>query len=44
MKNYWVPWFLELSKKISEGGEADLIEKANLVKWGGTQTPSFAEL
>ena len=37
MKNYWVPWFSELSKKISEGGEKDLIERAKLVNWGGTQ-------
>ena len=41
MKNYWVPWFSELSKKISEGGEADLIEKAKLVEWGGMQQPNL---
>ncbi len=41
MKNYWEPWFLELSKKISEGGEAYLIEKAKSVNWGGTQDPAL---
>ncbi len=30
----WVPWFRELAKKIEEGGEACLIEKAKQVKWG----------
>ncbi len=30
----WVPWFRELAKKIEEGGEAYLIEKARMVKWG----------
>ena len=31
----WVPWFRELARKIAEGGEAYLIEKAKQVKWGG---------
>ena len=32
----WVPWFRELAKKIAEGGETYLIEKAkNQVEWGG---------
>lgn len=31
----WVPWFRELAKKIEEGGEAYLIEKAKQVAWGG---------
>ena len=31
----WVPWFRELARKIAGGGEAYLIEKAKLVKWGG---------
>lgn len=30
----WVPWFRELTKKIVEGGEAYLIEKAKHVDWG----------
>ena len=30
----WVPWFRELAKKITEGGETYLIEKANQVAWG----------
>ena len=32
----WVPWFRELSKKIEDGGEAYLIEKANEVDWGNS--------
>ena len=31
----WVPWFRELARKIAEGGEAYLIEKARQVEWGG---------
>ena len=31
----WVPWFQELRRKIAEGGETYLIEKANQVEWGG---------
>lgn len=34
----WVPWFRELAKKIAEGGEAYLIEKAKLVAWGENPT------
>ncbi len=30
----WVPWFRELVKKIAEGGEAYLIDKAGQVDWG----------
>ncbi|MYC13913.1 MAG: hypothetical protein F4Y39_09340, partial [Gemmatimonadetes bacterium] len=30
----WVPWFRELGKKIAEGGETYLIEKANQMMWG----------
>lgn len=30
----WVPWFRELAKKIEDGGEAYLIEKAKEVEWG----------
>lgn len=29
----WVPWFRELTGKIVEGGEADLIERAKQVNW-----------
>ena len=29
----WVPWFRELGKKIAEGGEQFLIEKAKAVTW-----------
>ena len=31
----WVPWFRELARKIAEGGETYLIEKARQVEWGG---------
>ena len=31
----WVPWFRELARKIAEGGEAYLIEKAKQVEWEG---------
>ena len=31
----WVPWFRELGRKIEEGGEAYLIEKARQVDWTG---------
>ena len=31
----WVPWFRELAKKIAEGGETYLIEKARQVEWEG---------
>ena len=30
----WVPWFEALAKKIAEGGEAYLIERAKKVDWG----------
>ena len=30
----WVPWFRELARKIAEGGETYLIEKAKQVNWG----------
>ena len=30
----WVPWFRKLAKKIEEGGEAYLTEKAKQVTWG----------
>ena len=30
----WEPWFRELARKIEEGGEAYLIEKAKQVTWG----------
>ncbi len=30
----WVPWFRELARKIEEGGEAYLTEKAKQVEWG----------
>ena len=29
----WVPWFSELARKISENGEAYLIEKSTEVNW-----------
>ena len=29
----WVPWFRELARKIAEGDEADLVEKAKAVDW-----------
>ncbi len=29
----WVPWFQELAKKIYDGSESDLAEKAKRVKW-----------
>ena len=31
----WVPWIRGLTRKIVEGGKADLIRKARQVKWGG---------
>ena len=31
----WVPWFRELARKIDEGGEAYLIQKAKQVEWEG---------
>lgn len=31
----WVPWFEELARKIDEGGEAYLAERARRVNWGG---------
>lgn len=30
----WVPWFGDLTKKIAEGGEEYLIEKAKKINWG----------
>ena len=30
----WVPWFRELARKIEEGGETYLTEKAKQVTWG----------
>ena len=35
----WVPWFRELGRKIEEGGEAYLIEKAGQVEWTGDISP-----
>ncbi len=35
----WVQWFRELARKIEEGGEAYLIEKARQVEWGGNDPP-----
>ena len=35
----WVQWFPELAKKIAEGGEAYLIEKARQVEWEGNDPP-----
>ena len=36
----WVPWFNGLAKKISNGGERELAERAAQVDWGGSgQTP-----
>ena len=34
----WVLWFRELVKKIEEGGEAYLIEKAKEVDWGNKRS------
>ena len=34
----WVPWFRKLAKKIEEGGEAYLIEKAKEVDWGNSRS------
>lgn len=34
----WVPWFRELAKKIEDGGEAYLIEKAKEVEWGNNRS------
>ena len=31
----WVPWFRELARKIEEGGETYLIQKAKQVEWEG---------
>ena len=41
MKYDWVPWFTELSKKILEGGEADLINRSKQIDWRGSQPPSL---
>ena len=30
----WVPWFKELARKIDEGGEGYLVERAKRVAWG----------
>ena len=36
----WVPWFNGLAKRISNGGERELTERAAQVKWGeSAQTP-----
>ena len=29
----WVPWFQELSEKIADSGEADLVERAKRIAW-----------
>ena len=29
----WVPWFQELARKVAEGGEAGLIERAKQIVW-----------
>lgn len=34
----WVPWFRELAKKIGEGGERYLAEKAKGVEWGSKRS------
>ena len=34
---HWVPWFRELSRKIVEGGEQYLIDKARAVTWRETK-------
>ena len=36
----WVPWFQELSQKISEGGERYLVERAKTVAWKDDSTES----
>ena len=30
----WVPWFAELARRIAEGGEKYLVERAKKVEWG----------
>ena len=37
----WVPWFKELAKKIADGGEKYLAEKAKMVDWrdDGAESP-----
>jgi len=30
----WVPWFSDLAKKIADGGEEYLVERAKRVEWG----------
>ena len=30
----WVPWFAELAKRIADGGERYLVERAKNVEWG----------
>lgn len=38
----WVPWFAELSRKIAEGGEEYLVERAKQVPWGDEgKTPAL---
>ena len=40
----WVPWFRELGRKIEEGGEAYLIEKARQVEWtGDISSPEYGD-
>ena len=36
----WVPWFMELSQKIAEGGERYLVERAKTVAWKDDGTES----
>ena len=36
----WVPWFMELSQKIAEGGERYLVERAKTVDWKDDGTES----
>ena len=36
----WVPWFMELSQNIAEGGERYLVERAKTVAWKDDGTES----
>ena len=38
----WVPWFRELARKISEGGETYLIEKRG--RWSGEEIPLYFDM
>ena len=39
----WVPWFRALARKIAEGGEQYLIDKAKTVEWGGKANPALLQ-